>query len=80
MTHEELKTTAHLIGLLDKQRLIETLSKEELADLCYCLHEDVEHWQKAASTAREQLMILLCIDEASKEFQKIFEGIIPESS
>lgn len=76
MTKEELQTVVDLFPYIDKKRLMENLSKEDLLVLCECFSEEVEKWMEYTQSARNQLELLLGTKKVSKEFKNIFEELV----
>ena len=76
MTKEELQTIVSLFPLIEKQRLMENLTKEDFLTLCECFSEEVEKWKEYTQSARNQLELLLGTKKISKEFKNIFEDLV----
>lgn len=76
MTKEELQTIVSLFPLIEKQRLMENLTKEDFHTLCECFSEEVEKWKEYTQSARNQLELLLGTKKISKEFKNIFEELV----
>lgn len=76
MTKEELQTIVSLFPLIEKQRLMENLTKEDFLVLCECFSEEVEKWKEYTQSARNQLELLLGTKKISKEFKNIFEELV----
>lgn len=76
MTKEELQTIVSLFPLIEKQRLMENLTKEDFLTLCECFSEEVEKWKEYTQSARNQLELLLGTKKISKEFKNIFEEMV----
>lgn len=76
MTTEELQTVVSLFPLIEKKRLMESLTKENFLTLCECFSEEVEKWKEYTQSARNQLELLLGTKKMSKEFKNIFEELV----
>lgn len=76
MTKEELRVTADLFDILDKEKMKEILTKDDFIMLCECLKEEADKWKLYMEDARRELDLLLNIKKASDTFQHIFNDLV----